>query len=231
MALLASTVMLEAGAMLNDPALITYSYAVQLPYLRLAMQELQSKLLENGVSVLDTKTATLALTAVTSVSITSATDPALPADLLLPICLEERQTGTSNLFSPMFEREAVPERPQGLCLTDWCWEEDGIKLVGALVDTDVRVTYQKSLTAITASGDPITVLGAQLFLSTRTAAWIARIIGRNDERAAVLESAAERELQSLLRSRIKEAQDVPVRRLPYGFLRRQLRRSQLRSGR
>ena len=231
MALLASAVMTEAGALLNDPSLVTYTYVVQLPFLRIAMKNLESAMLENGLSQLDTKSATLAITAVTGIAITAASAPALPTDLLLPISLEERQTGSGTLFAPMFEREEVPVRDQGLSLVDWVWEEDGIKLVGALVATDVRITYQKSMTLITASGDTIPYLGAGLFLSSKVAALCALIIGRNQERAGELNGIAEVELRKYINAHVKEAQDFPVRRQPYGFLRRQLRRNQIRSGR
>ena len=98
----AATVMLRSGAYLNDPANITFTYVILLPYLRMAMDDLQSVMVENGISFLDTKTAVLALSAVTSVGITSASNPALPTDLLLPISLEERPTGSGALFSPMY---------------------------------------------------------------------------------------------------------------------------------
>ncbi len=231
MALLASEVMQLSGALLNDPSNITYSYAILLPHLKVALDQLQSKMLENGISALDTKTAVLALTAVTSVSITSATTPVLPADLIVPIGLEERPTGSGALFSPMHEREELPSRDQGNSLIDWTWEEEGIKLVGALVNTDVKITYQKSVGAVAASGDSIYILGSRLFLAARTGSLAATIIGRNPERASFLGELAERELQSFIRIRVKEAQDISVRRLPYGFLRRQLRRVSLRSGR
>jgi len=227
----AATVMLRSGAYLNDPANITFTYVILLPYLRMAMDDLQSVMVENGISFLDTKTAVLALSAVTSVGITSASNPALPTDLLLPISLEERPTSSGALFSPMYERETLPERPQGLYLGDWTWEEDGIKLIGSIQATDVKIIYQKELTAITASGDSIPILGAKHFLATKTAAYAARYVGNNSERADSLDMIAEREVQRFLRGRVKEAQDYPTRRLPYGFLRRQLRRQQTHSGR
>jgi len=233
MALLASEVMDHAAAaFLNDPDKTIYTYTVQLPHLKSAMLMLQGKMLEAGISTLDVKNSTsLTVTAVTQVKIDSTTSPALPSDLIYPIELSERASGSIDQFMPMRQAEQLPKRPQGSFLQDWTWENDGIQLIGALQAIEVQLLYQKVADVITASTTPITVLGSKLYLAAETAALAALIVGKNTERASALETIAQKALDVFEAGHVKEAQGYPARRLPYGFARRQIRRNLLGRGR
>lgn len=68
--------------------------------------------------------------------------PALPADLLMPMKLRERQTGTTLPFNPMFiARDGLPSRPQGIWLRDWIWQNDQIEMCGATQENDIDLLY------------------------------------------------------------------------------------------
>jgi hypothetical protein len=230
MALLASEVITMAvETYLNDPSKIVFNDTVMLPFIKEAVLDLESAMLEAGIPYMETNSSTLALTAITSVAISSSSSPALPSDLLIPILLEERKTGSGAQFVPMIERERLPERAQYETLQDWCWEDDQIKLVGATAATDVKIEYQKSLGAISATTSSIYVLGSKKYLALRASSIAALTVGNNPERSFQLKAEASTELSRFIVSRIKETQNYPARRLPYGYVRRQLRL--LRQGR
>lgn len=221
---------LACGAYLNDISRSQFTSASMLEIVKASVLELETAMIEAGCPTVETGSSTLALTAVTSVSITSATTPALPSDLILPIMLEERKTGSGDQFVPMVERERLPERDQYETLMDWVWEDESIKLIGATVATSVKIEYQKALGAITLTSSTISPLGSKIFLALRTAQIAALTIGNNSERSAELKVMANTELSKFLVARTKEQQGgYPARRLPYGYIRRQLR--QLRQGR
>ena len=80
------------------------------------------------------------------------------------------------------------------------------------------------MSAITAANSPIHILGSQLYLAAETAQNAALIVGRNKERSDELKMVAAQALADWIRARVKETQDFPARRLPYGYARRQIRR-------
>jgi hypothetical protein len=226
MAIVASDVMLLAAqGFLNDPDQNNYTNTVLLPHVRLAVLKLEAAMLKNGISGLEvTNTVQLSVTAITGVSISSTTTPELPTDLLLPIELSERELGSVGIFIPMSEAEQLPKRLQTTTLEDWTWENEQINLVGATRDTEVQLIYQKALDAISSANSPIAILGSKLYLAAETAQNAALIIGRNTERSNELKVVAAQALSDWITAHVKETQDFPARRLPYGYARRQIRR-------
>jgi hypothetical protein len=67
--ILASDVMDRAAALLNDSALSIYTYAVQLPYLKMAVDDLQLQVEANNIALSnDVSAAINVLTGVTKIS-------------------------------------------------------------------------------------------------------------------------------------------------------------------
>lgn len=72
----------------------------------------------------------------------TTTSIALPSDMLMPLKLWERQSGTNDVFIPL--REA----PDGLDPVDqvdefrvWEWRENQINFIGATIPRDIRIRY------------------------------------------------------------------------------------------
>lgn len=75
----------------------------------------------------------------------------LPADILQPLELWERLTGTVNPFSPMNESKgALRPRNQVNALHDWEWRGNAIWFNGAILSRDVRMRYIGSLASLAA---------------------------------------------------------------------------------
>lgn len=67
---------------------------------------------------------------------------ALPADLILPLEMWERQNGTQNPFGMMRQSTgALTPRNQTYAFGDWEWRTDSIWMNGAIIARDVRLRY------------------------------------------------------------------------------------------
>jgi hypothetical protein len=85
--------------------------------------------------------------------------PTLPADLLMPMKLRERQTGTTLPYNPMFlSRDGLPSRPQGIWLRDWIWQQDQIEMCGATQENDIELLYAAFLPDLVLLPTPSLVL-------------------------------------------------------------------------
>lgn len=212
--LLASDVMDDAAALMNDVAKVLYSYTNQLPYLKLAHEDLVMKLKSNGVPAIDEMSGALTVNAL---AVTLATPP---SDMLVPLALEERAVGEGDDdWVPMERKDWEPTVQQDTTLRYWTWRELEIKFVGATENRQVRVKYRKYLTSPSGSGSAITMYDARSYLGKRQAMYCARFIGENEERAQFCGGLAEEALHDLLSSAINVQQDKPVRPRPFNWRR------------
>ena len=76
----------------------------------------------------------------------------LPADMLQPLELWERLTGTQNPFSEIHQSTgALRPRDQINALCDWEWRGNAIWFNGAIQSRDVRIRYIAALASLAAS--------------------------------------------------------------------------------
>jgi len=199
----------EASVLLGDPDQTKWDFAVLLPLLQKAHRELQVDLNLSGLPVLKEVSAILTVPAL-AVSLGAL----LPADLIEPVSLGERQSGTSDLFNDMIQTTWEPEDVQTTTLRYWSWREENIVFLGATVAVDVKLRYIKGLTAPTSEGSPLGFINAQLFLGPRTAALAAAVAG-NLAVAQALNADAEIQKAKVIRYNVKQMQAIPKRRRPY----------------
>jgi hypothetical protein len=157
-----------AGNLLSD----NQPYVV--PMLNSAYRHLQRKLVLRGYQTLKKRTILTAVTAIgvldpgAQVAISYSgyfngvqnfANPALPADMLMPMKLKERRNGTTQQFQPMFiARDGLPSRKQGIWLTDWIWQNDQIQMCGAIQSNDLEILYAAFLPDLTLGNNPSLVL-------------------------------------------------------------------------
>lgn len=78
----------------------------------------------------------------------------LPADLVFPLELWERQTGSGAQFQYMPQpQEGLTSRIPGSYFGQWEWREDQINMTGSTITEDLRIRYEASLPRITAGSD------------------------------------------------------------------------------
>jgi len=219
MLLLASQVMDSAAALLNDTAKTLFTYDAQRPYLNMALAELREYLELHNIPLTNDSQEDIEVPAGTTEIIFNAVSPApaLPSDLVEPLELWERTSGTTNDFVPMTRRDFLP--PYGTLnnfLIYWVWQGQKIKLVGSTSDIEVRIDYTKSvLPKIEDEDDQIDYINAESFLYNRTAALCSQFIGENPERAATLNATAQLAIDRAVGIGIKGGQAIAVRRRPF----------------
>lgn len=216
MSFTAGSVMNASAALLNDVGLTNFTYAFQIPYLNIAMAELQEVMEANNIPT--TNAPSVALTVAIGVTeLSFSTTPALPAALVEIQGAYEKQSGVNEDYIEMTKVEFLP---QLAILTNsliyWCWQEQKVKFLGALSARQVKLDYIKSLFApITTSADIIDVINAQSFLNYRNAALCAQFIGENESRATALNIDAGLALDRMIGISTKGRQLIPVRRRPF----------------
>ena len=90
--------------------------------------------------------------------------PALPTDMIYPMRLWERQSGTVQRFKPMTPAiDALPSRAQGVWMQHWDWRDDTLWMPGSIVNLDLRMRYACYLPDLAygqggAQGTPVPVM-------------------------------------------------------------------------
>jgi len=211
--MLASEVMDEAAALMNDAQKFTWGYTQLLPYLRRAYGTMELHLFLNGVRDLKEVSAVLQVTAL------SPTVTLLPTDFVQAISMEERASGSTDVFFPVVESDWEQDLKSDSILY-WNWRESGLKINPPNVNREIRLKYSKGLTPILGENTNITILLSKPYLSAKTAANASAFGAANAERAAILNSEANSELSMLINSEIRNQQGVSFRRRGYGAARR-----------
>lgn len=219
-----------AGELLAD----SQPYVPEL--LNAAYDELQDELTVNGVETFAKEIDLVNLPAVASpdpgvqvnLSYTGFNNgtqnfatPTLPADMLGPLRMWERPTGTVGLFIPMKLRlDGLPSVTQSNFLRWWEWRNgasnDAIYMVGALQANDVRLRYNAFLPALvlTPQASQVLILRAKDYLAWKIVALFCQ--GRGGEGAVYADSMAEKALAKILGRTSRRKQRASSRRAPWG---------------
>ena len=211
-------------SLLNDAAGNLFTDAVLLPYVNSAYRKAQRALANIQSGSFLTDDVLLVVTAVTQVdpsaqvSITDATAPPnqLPPDLLVPVKLWERASGSSDAFMEMTDltdHDGLPSEPQALTLNYWEWRADGLYFLGATQDTQIRLRYQKSYPDLSDATSPVLIRQAQEVLAYAAAAMAGA--ARGAPQAERWDAAAADALEDLILRATQREQQTGRRRRPF----------------
>lgn len=206
-----TTVADESRILLNDVGKQLYTDTILLPYVNKAYEELQSDLNKNGIQTTKEVSALFIVTAGVAPVLTTNDI----TNLIQPLALFERPSGSTSLFNEMIEKDWEPEIDRTDQLRYWVWRENEIKFVGALIDVQVKVRYRKSLSTLISGASAIGIIGAKQFLAARAAAVAAFAVGGSETRATTIQADAENELAKFITSEVKRNQRLVVRRKPF----------------
>lgn len=216
--LAASTVLAKSATLLNDTARTIYTYTALLPYLQIAMQELQEEFQLRNISSSQITSAVLTVPAGTSQIIYNGVPLALPTDMIEPQQLWERPTGIDP-FIPMIKRDYIPHQLEGVMVTTfgfYVWENQAIKFLPSNQNNDIKIDYIKELfQPLVDENSPINIINAATFLEYRTAALAAEFIERNQANANSLNTYAVLALDRASGIGIKGKQAISTRRRPF----------------
>lgn len=225
-AVTAGQVMDLAAALLNDSAQSQFTYAVQLPYLRMACEVLSNECQINNIPSTQQTAAVIDLTAgqnrIVPVTDPDGTLPKYPYDLVEIQQLWERTSGSSMSFMPMTKADYIPHYleidPPTSILGVWSWLSQEIRFneYGASVDIEIKMDYIKTLFPATITANSVIgIIGCLDFLTYQTAGLIAKYSGENQTRADALLEEASQKLWTLLGIGTKGRQSIAVRRRPF----------------
>jgi len=138
------------------------------PYITEAYRSLQRKLAENGHQIFIAETEITVPASTTS--LTKATTPALPANLVVPWLMKERENGTTGKLQRMTRRiQDLPEPDPGDRIRFWKYAGNVLKLVPSNRAVNVWLEYEAELADVTKLTDPILISGAVGALAHGTA--------------------------------------------------------------
>lgn len=215
--LLAGTVMRTAASLMNDTARSVYTYPIQIPYLNVALHELQEHFELNNIPVTNLSSAVIAVNAGVT-SLLFNTVPGLPNNLIEPQQLWER-TRNQDPFIPMTRRNFLPHNLEGVLTSQlifWVWENQQIKFLPSNANNDIKMDYVKNIfTDAVDENSVLDVVNAQSFLEFRTAGLLAEFIGENPTRAQELNGFAGLAIERATGIGIKGGQAIITRRRPF----------------
>ena len=211
-------------SLLNDSAGNLFTDGLLIPYLNAAYRKVQRALANVGAGTFIVDNATLVVPAIggvdpaLQVSITDATAPPnqLPTDLLRPVKLWERRSGSSDEFVEMVDltdHGGLPSRPQGPTLGVWEWRADGLYFLGATQDNQVRIRYEKAYPDLSDATSVVLIRNAQEALAFFTAAIAA--MARGSPLADKWTEAGDDALEDLISAAARREQHTVRRRRPY----------------
>lgn len=211
-------------SLLNDAQGNLFTDAVLLPYANSAYRKVQRAIGNIGGGGFIQDDVLLVVTAVTQtdtslqVAITDATAPPnqLPTDLLVPLKIWERVSGSSDDFVEMVDLSqhgGLPSRAQGQTLSVWEWRADGVYFLGAMQDTQIRLRYLKAYPDLGDATSPVLVRNAQEAIAYATAAlagW-----SRGSPLAGKWDEAASDAIEDLVAAAVRREQHSARRRRPF----------------
>lgn len=218
MILLASEVMDLSAASLNDADKTVYKYNIQIPYLKMALQELQEIFELNSLPITQQTSAEIRLTAGdTSIQFNVTNSPRLPDNLIEPQRLWEQNRNTDS-WIPMTRKEYMPHGITSATNQQiyWVWQGNKIILLPSNQHNDIKIDYLGSL--FPKYVNEFTIIGCQNgqgFLSYRTAALIKELIERDLQGAGSLNGFASLALDRIQGISIKGKQSIMARRRPF----------------
>lgn len=211
-----------AAAALNDPNRSTYNYTIQIPYLNMALRELQEFFELNEVPVVETVTSSV-------INIPSGEDhlefnatppvPEIPDDLIEPKALWVSPEGENQFIGPVQRSKILPRYMEGVeinTILQFVWESQEIRFFASNTDLDIKIDYIKNLfSTVTDENSQLNVINAFTFLQYRTAALMAELIEENKPRAESLNGFASLGLDRVLGIGTKGRQASNTRHRPF----------------
>jgi len=215
-----SSILVKSAALMNDQDRAVYSDIVLLPYLNIALSELQEIFELNNIPVTSTSSATIAIPIGTSL-IGYLTIPPLPTDLVEIQQMWESQTGQNN-WTPVTKKEYLTSSILGNVSLSmfgvWAWLNQQVNLRPSINAIDIRFDYIKNLFAeitIGLVGTDNPIVNTDTFFEYRAAALAAEFIEENITRADKLNIYGVSGLERSLGISVKGKQSIAIRRRPF----------------
>lgn len=215
--LVAATVMDMAAALMNDSIKSVYTYSVQVPYLQMALQELQEHYELNKIPSTQAVTSIITIPAgTTQIIYNGGGNPTLPNGFIEPVQLWESPTGQGK-YIPMVRKSFLPLYSVAIAQFGiYAWIGNTIQFPASTQINDIKINYVQDLfTDIVDQNSIINVVNGRSFLEYRTAGLLAEFIERNLTSSNAMNAYAEMALQRATGIGVKGKQSIVTRRRPF----------------
>lgn len=219
--LVAGTIFDAVAALMNNTSKSVYSNTVQLPYLNIAVQDLQLEFEQAEVPVTDNVTSTPIDVPAgnTEVGFTGLTGQVLPSDLIDLSNVWQRLSNTPPwyLMNRVIQLDYALEDDNNTTIwTDYVWETQKIKFLASNQDNQLKIQYIRNLfSPMVDANSQIPIINAQQYLTFHTAALCAYFIGEDVPRSEKLDGLAYDSMEKNLGIDSKSRQNIMVRRKPF----------------
>lgn len=224
--LTAGQVMEKSASLLNDTARTNYTFVAQLPYLQMALQELQEEFELNSIPVTQATSVVIPVDAGETTIVYNGVPPkTLPNNFVEPNQLWERVRNT-NPWIPMTRKDYLPHSYEDVEITQFrifTWNSQQIEVLPATGNNDIKIDYILQLFEnLVDENSLINIVNARTFLEYRTAALCAEFIERNITSANALNAYAVLGMDRVTGISSKSKQTIMTRRRPFrsGYKRR-----------
>jgi hypothetical protein len=234
-------ILLDARAIVNDMAVeggdvLTDGAPFTIQYVNQAYRRVQAYLAQYGVETYSTFLWLLGIPANTTgdpesrvlisdsgtqiitpsgAGESSYADPILPDDLVAPLRLRERQSGSLNFARLMNRRNDGLNTTLGsyTYLVDWDWRDDTLWFRGATQAIDIELMYEKHLPILSQVTDTVPIRGVDNAAAYRVAYAFSK--ARGAQVADSFGSEGQIELDLLVNRAQRAKQRIKHRRQPY----------------
>ena len=213
------------SSLMNDTEQAVYTNAAVLPYLNMALNDLQETFEQYNVPVTNEVSDIITVPAGTNVLAfrkypSDTTPPQIPSNLVEIQRMWESPVGQDS-WTPMSRKEFIShylEKTEINKFLYWDWIDGEIHLIPATTDIDLKIDYIKQIFEPVTDANLLTdipIKNIKSYLGYRTASLCAMYIGENSERAGALNGDAEVALMRLLGVNTKGRQAINTRRRPF----------------
>jgi len=211
---------------LNDVNKTVYTDAIQLPFVNIALAELQEIYEANNIPVTDTTSIIIPVNAGPTGFKEVGFSPAIPLpgipylpDNLIEVKVAWESPRNLNQWTPMTRLGTLPQYEIGAQISQFIyyqWATNAMKMLAANADNDIKLDYTRALfIPVIDINDDLFVQNSLSYLGNRTASLIATDIEENDEHSRQLYGDALAGLDRALTIPTKGRQRITTRRRPF----------------
>lgn len=206
----AGSVTLRAATHLNDPSQLVYTSTVLLPFVNMALEELEEELDVYEVAPLKNESITITVAQGDTVL------TQMPTDYIEAVALFERSQGSSDDWMEVRETNWIDVNlDESDRILNWAPRGGQIRITPPVSAREVQLKYLKGLTEATSVGVTLDIVGSLRFLGLVTARNAARDAGNSKSKADSYADDIRKAKDSLVRRLSNEGQGIGVRRRPY----------------
>lgn len=217
----------QAGEILTDSANFLF------PLLNDSLEWFQNEVNNHGVTTFEKETF---LTGITPAAFVPANDPGqqvnisdtgyfdgtnnhalpqVPIDLLEPLRLWERQTGSTENWVPMsYRADGISSQTPTSRFGSWEWRQDGIYMPGSTQENDIRIRYTGSHAVLVTPLDTLYFRGATGAMAYKTVSTY--LASKNPDQSATAMKEAMLRLSQITSRSSRSKQRQNVSRRSYG---------------